>query len=182
MCAAKYLHEESDDEKILVIKTHDMVHSVYIPTQGMQKERRYTVELELFTSLENTILMENLTFNMTNVFIGRPYAVVFCDSLETFPLAQVANDLRVSRLITYDTDIVAAKVLNPNQIKIRIYNRMRGELYASGNAAVAVATVAFANRFTPDKVEVICTGGAYITSLSPKNDNQVKIVGEVKPI
>lgn len=66
----------------------------------------------------NSICLEDLLLNATNIFVGHLYAVVFCDSLETFPLARVSNDLRANRLISYDTDIVAAKVLNPNQIKI----------------------------------------------------------------
>lgn len=90
----------------------------------------------------------------------------------------MANDFRVNRRVSYGTDIVAAKVLNPNQMKIRIHSSTRGKICASGNAAVA-ATAAFVNRFTPHKIEVICTGGKYTGYLSPRN-NQVGIVGQAK--
>lgn len=189
LCAAEYLHKEFLAGPKLSIKTHDIVYSVFTAPED-QGDNENTLALktnsEEFASDERDktlrtqrICLDDLSFNLTSVFIGQPHAVVFCDSLTNYPLIQVANGLRINGFISYDTNVVVAKVINPNHIMIRIHNSVQEELRASGNAAMAAAIASFVNRFTPRTIDVICIGGNYIVHVSP-NNNQIEIKGKVE--
>ena len=58
------------------------------------------------------------------------------------------------------TNVQFAKILDPNRIRVRVWERGTGVTLASGSSSCAVAVAAIRNEFTQNKVTVDLDGGS----------------------
>ena len=99
-------------------------------------------------------------YTMTCVSMGNPHAVVFMDEVSTLPLEQIGpgfeNHARFPKRV--NTEFV--KVIDRDNVEMRVWERGTGETLACGTGACATAVACILNGLTNEKVTVKLTGGS----------------------
>ncbi len=99
-------------------------------------------------------------YTMTCVSMGNPHAVVFMDEVSTLPLDQIGpgfeNHARFPKRV--NTEFV--KVIDRDNVEMRVWERGTGETLACGTGACATAVACILNGLTNEKVTVKLTGGS----------------------
>lgn len=118
-------------------------------------------------------------FDMTCVSMGNPHAVMFIDeSPKDFDLNYYGA------LFEKNTDVFPnrvnaefAKVIDRNNIEMRVYERGTGETLACGTGACATAVAAMLNGFTDNDVTIHLLGGDLKIHWSGKEEDSVIMTG-----
>ncbi len=102
------------------------------------------------------ICVQGKDYKMTCVSMGNPHAVVFMDEVSTLPLDKIGpgfeNHVRFPKRV--NTEFV--KVIDRDNVEMRVWERGTGETLACGTGACATAV----NGLTNEKVTVKLTGGS----------------------
>lgn len=73
--------------------------------------------------------------------VGNPHAVICVDQIENAPLAQIGQQISTHPLFPEQTNVGFMQICDPQNIKLRVYERGCGETQACGSAAVAAAAI-----------------------------------------
>ena len=192
LCTAVYLKESGDvtGPKVF-IKSNSMIHTAFIypedyPEEGIIIEMAapkfhksdFCADWKEPFMVDEPFILDNTTVYLTCVFVGEPYAVLFCDDLFNFPLKEIAQELRAKNILPAQTSIVAAHVSGVTEMEIRVYNSFQGEKLASGNGAAAAVAAAILNKLTARNVTVVCNGGNFILHILSWT-NHIMLTGSV---
>lgn len=190
LCTAIYLTEDGSipDPKVF-IKSHSMIHAAFIypadyPDEGILIEMAapkfhksdFGADWDEPFMIDKPISLDSGIINLTCVFVGQPYAVLFCEDLQEFPLEKTAKELISMGMISSETNLIAAHVSGATEMEIRIYDYWQGEKPASRNGAAAAVAASILNKLTARNVTVVCSGGNFILHILSWN-NHVMITG-----
>ena len=110
--------------------------------------------------IDEKIEVDGREYKMTCVSMGNPHAVVFMDEVSTLPLNQIGpgfeNHVRFPKRV--NTEFV--KVIDRDNVEMRVWERGTGETLACGTGACATAVACILNGLTNEKVTVKLTGGS----------------------
>jgi diaminopimelate epimerase len=93
------------------------------------------------------------------VSMGNPHAIFFVDDLDVIDLGKVGPMLENHPLFPERANISLAKVLSPEAIALRVWERGAGLTRACGTAACATGVAGVRKRLTRRKVTVHLPGG-----------------------
>ncbi len=118
-------------------------------------------------------------FNMTCVSMGNPHAVMFIDEypkdfdLNTYgKIAEQSTDLFPDRV-----NAEFAKIIDKENIEMRVYERGAGETLACGTGACATAVAAIVNGYCDNKVTIHLLGGDLFIEWSGSENDSVIMTG-----
>lgn len=118
------------------------------------------------------IEVEDKTYEMTCVSMGNPHAVVFMDDVAGLKIEKVGplfeNHLRFPRR----TNTEFVKVIDEENVEMRVWERGTGETLACGTGACATVVACVLNGLTKDEVTVKLLGGC----LKIKWDRQKNLI------
>ena len=119
---------------------------------------------------------EGLILKFVAVDVGNPVACVFVEDFDELDWRRVGK-LMESNLALFPerTNVVFVKVLNAENIEIRIWERGAGETSSSGTCSIAAAVVAHYVEKTGRKVSVHAEGGT--TETLWREDGEMLITG-----
>ncbi|UCH42615.1 MAG: diaminopimelate epimerase, partial [Dehalococcoidales bacterium] len=104
--------------------------------------------------LNGTRLLLNL------VSMGNPHAIHFSDEpLVDFPMSKIGPMVEMLDIFPKRANFEVARVLNQNEIEVRVWERGVGETLACGTGACAVAVAAQLNGYVDHKVNIKLLGG-----------------------
>lgn len=110
--------------------------------------------------IDEKIEVDGREYKMTCVSMGNPHAVVFMDEVSTLPLDKIGpgfeNHARFPKRV--NTEFV--KVIDRDNVEMRVWERGTGETLACGTGACATAVACILNGLTNEKVTVKLTGGS----------------------
>lgn len=102
---------------------------------------------------------EGKTWRFTAVSMGNPHCVIFVPEVDELPLAQIGPPLEHHPLFPQRVNVEFVKVLAPDHLKMRVWERGSGETMACGTGASATAVAAVlaghSPKNTPIKVELL---------------------------
>ena len=105
------------------------------------------------------IEVEDKIYEMTCVSMGNPHAVIFMDEVSSLSLEKIGpffeNHVRFPNRI--NTDFV--KVLDEENVEMRVWERGTGETLACGTGACATVVACILNGLTKEQVNVRLLGG-----------------------
>lgn len=82
-------------------------------------------------------------FHFTAVNMGNPHIVTFLDDdLSNQSFVRYGSELEIHPMFPEKTNVEFARILGPNHIKVRVWERGAGETLACGSGACAVAVAA----------------------------------------
>ena len=118
-------------------------------------------------------------YRITCVDMGNPHCVVFCDRVDAVDIETVGPQFENAPLFPDRINTEFIRVVNPNTIKMRVWERGSGETVACGTGACAAVAAAVANGFCGmDKdISVRCRGGELIVHFS---EDRVLLTGDTR--
>lgn len=118
-------------------------------------------------------------FNMTCVSMGNPHAVMFIDEhpidFDLYKYGKTAE--QNTELFPDRVNAEFAKVIDKENIEMRVYERGTGETLACGTGACATAVSAILNGYCDNKVTVHLLGGDLLIEWSGNENDSVIMTG-----
>ena len=93
------------------------------------------------------------------VSMGNPHGVLFVDDPDSAPVTTLGPVLERNPVFPNGANIEFIRVLGPDRIQMRVWERGSGETFACGTGACAVAVVGRLLGGTDEKVTVVQPGG-----------------------
>ena len=106
------------------------------------------------------VTIDGVDLLLNFVSMGNPHAVFFQQSpVSDFPLPQLGPKVEHLNIFPKRTNFEVARVINRQQIEVRVWERGVGETLACGSGACAVAVAAQLHGHVGSKVDIKLTGG-----------------------
>lgn len=114
---------------------------------------------------------------MTCISMGNPHAVIFLNTpVKEFPLEQTGPYFENHERFPKRVNTEFIRVLSPDRVEMRVWERGSGETFACGTGACAAAVAASLNGFCNREVTVELLGGE-LEILWKEEDNCVYMTG-----
>lgn len=120
-------------------------------------------------------------YRVTCVSVGNPHCVVFCDRIDTLPLAELGPAFENAPEFPERVNTEFVRVVNPVTLKMRVFERGNGETFACGSGACAAVVAAVENGYCEKGTDVTVKvrGGDLIIRYT---DDGVTLTGDTKLI
>ena len=192
-CMGKYLYdfgivrkEELAIETGSGIKTVSLYTSDGKVTSACVDMGRATLDTEAlrFSIPEKTVVnypvrIAGRPYSITCVDMGNPHCVVFCPRVDAVDVEFIGPRFEHAPYFPERTNTEFIRVVNPNTIKMRVWERGSGETLACGTGACAAVVAAVANGFCSkgSDVTVRVKGGDLVVHYT---DETVTLTGDAK--
>ncbi len=117
----------------------------------------------------------NKSTDFTCISMGNPHAVCFLSDIDGIDISKVGFNIENDANFPKRTNVEFIKIINRNEIQMRVWERGVGETMACGTGACASALASFLNGFTDRFVQVDLLGGKLY--IEWKDDNHVYLTG-----
>jgi diaminopimelate epimerase len=125
--------------------------------------------------IDYPIQIEGREFKITCVSMGNPHTIIVVDNLSDFPVPYYGPIIENHPIFPQRTNVEFIEVMNPSEIKMRVWERGAGETMACGTGASAAAVASHLKGLTEKKVTVHLPGGDLF--IEWKDDNHVLMAG-----
>ena len=129
------------------------------------------------TEMEDEIIKSSgREFKITGVSMGNPHGVTYINDVETFNLEKYGPELENNPVWPDRANIEFVELMNPKEIKVRVWERGSGETMACGTGACACVVASHRKGLTADNVTVHLRGGDLKIHYDEK-ENKVRMEG-----
>ncbi|MCI8399343.1 MAG: carbamoyl-phosphate synthase large subunit [Oscillibacter sp.] len=192
-CMGKYLYDNGFvKDTTLTVETGSGVKTVTVYTTNgkvtsacvdMGRATLDTAALK-FTIPEKTVVdypvrIAGRPYNITCVDMGNPHCVVFCPRVDAVDIDFIGPRFEHAPYFPERINTEFIRVVNPNTIKMRVWERGSGETMACGTGACAAVAAAIANGFCQKgrDITVRVQGGDLLVHYT---DESVTLTGDAK--
>lgn len=98
-------------------------------------------------------------YKMTCVSVGNPHAIIFMDEIDDLDLDKIGPSFENHELFPERVNTEFVKLIDRQNVSMRVYERGSGETLACGTGGTAVAVASIINGFTDNVVTVHLLGG-----------------------
>lgn len=170
-CFAKYVFERGYTEET----SFSVLTKAGIIKPTIEEDGTVTVNMGMPTwreELKQNLEVDSKTFNYTYVEIGNPHCVIIQDEeiLEE-EFLQFGSKIENHKQFPNRINVEFAKVLNKNEIKLRVWERGSGPTLACGTGACATLVAAHLNGYTDSSCNVYLPGGCIKVMWDTKSKN-----------
>lgn len=193
-CVAKYLFDEgyTNNEKEFTIESMGAIKHIKVNVidgkavsarvdmgKPILKASDIPVNFNGEKCVNQPVTFADREFNMTCVSMGNPHAVMFIDEHPTdFDLNKYGSIAEQDTSLFPDrVNAEFAKIIDRNNIEMRVYERGAGETLACGTGACATAVSAILNGYCDNKVTVHLLGGDLLIEWSGNENDSVIMTG-----
>ena len=110
-------------------------------------------------SISYELIVEGKFYRFGAVSMGNPHAVLIVDDIRTAPVAELGKQLESHAIFPERANIGFMQIINPEFIKLRVYERGAAETLACGSGACGAVVVGIEQGYLSDKVTVELPGG-----------------------
>lgn len=125
--------------------------------------------------IDYPLQIEDKEFKITCLSMGNPHAVIVVDNVTAFPLPYYGPRIENHPLFPKRVNVEFIELLNPSEIKMRVWERGSGETMACGTGASAVAVASNLKGLAGRKVTIHLAGGDLYVDWA--DDNHVYMTG-----
>ena len=115
-------------------------------------------------------------YRMTYVSMGNPHAVVYIDSTDELEIEAVGPLFENHERFPNRTNTEFVQIIDPEHVKMRVWERGSGETLACGTGCCAVCVAGVLNGFTAPRLEVQVLGGKLLIEWD-REENLVWMTG-----
>lgn len=158
-CVGKYLYDHGMTDKTeLTLETMAGVKRIYLTVAhgrvtsvkvDMGEPRLLPGDLPVLLPGDRVVAQPievcGHRFSMTCVSMGNPHAVIFLDDLQAYDLHAIGRAIEHHELFPRRTNVEFVKVLAPDVLQMRVWERGAGETLACGTGACASLVAAVLN-------------------------------------
>lgn len=170
-CVGKYLYEKNLTKKTSIeIETLAGIKKLQLKIKNYQVVSVSVCmgETKILDEIELDIL--DTKFVVTPALIGNPHAVIFLTDIDKFDFEKYAPLIENHRVFPNKTNVEFAQIVNPNLVKVKVWERGSGSTLACGTGACAVTAIAYSKKFIYKSVNVELPGGFLQTYLEPTSN------------
>ena len=193
-CVAKYLFDEgyTNNENEFTIESMGAIKHIKVNVidgkavsarvdmgKPILKASDIPVNFDGEKCVNQPVTFADREFNMTCVSMGNPHAVMFIDEHPSeFDLNKYGSIAEQNTSLFPDrVNAEFAKIIDRNNIEMRVYERGAGETLACGTGACATAVSAILNGYCDNKVTVHLLGGDLLIEWSGNENDSVIMTG-----
>lgn len=193
-CVAKYLFDEgyTNNEKEFTIESMGAIKHIKVNVidgeavsarvdmgKPILKASDIPVNFNGEKCVNQPVTFADREFNMTCVSMGNPHAVMFIDEHPSeFDLNKYGKTAEQNTELFPDrVNAEFAKVIDRENIEMRVYERGTGETLACGTGACATAVSAILNGYCNNNVTVHLLGGDLLIEWSGNENDSVIMTG-----
>jgi diaminopimelate epimerase len=182
-CFARYVYEKNIIRKE-IIKVETLA-GIIIPEIIVQGKDGILVKVDMgeprldrglipMEGLAGNVVDEQLvvganTYNVTCVSMGNPHCIIFVPGIQDLPLAEIGPKIETHPIFPRKTNVEFIKVLNKNEVNMRVWERGAGETLACGTGACATGVACVLNNKTERKITVHLAGGDLVIEWAENN-------------
>ena len=159
------------DEKVREVKV-DMGEPSFAPENIPTKSNGEVIDIPISTSLG--------TLNLTAVGTGNPHGVVIMDSVSDLDIDSIGPEIQNNELFPRKANIEFVRIINRNEIEMRVYERGSGETMACGTGACASVVATSRLGLTDRRATVHLKGGDL--QIHWAENNHVYMTGEAATV
>jgi diaminopimelate epimerase len=109
-----------------------------------------------------TIMLENSAIHFSAVSMGNPHAVLEVPNIDTAPVKKIGTFLSNHPFFPESTNVGFMQIVDPSNIKLRVFERGVGETLACGTGACAAAVIGIQKGFLKSPVTVLFSKGLLV--------------------
>lgn len=146
-CIALWMHKSGRTAEACRVGTQSgVIHTEVLSINGAKNQARVCTHLPppVFpTPAEQTLPDVHLPgtpetgLQFTEVSVGNPHAVIFVDKLDDQSVRQLGSLVSTHSRFLGGVNVEWVKVMSPNKLEVRVYERGSGETLACGSGACA---------------------------------------------
>ena len=159
------------DEKVREVKV-DMGEPSFAPENIPTKSNCEVIDMPISTSLG--------TLNLTAVGTGNPHGVEIMDSVSDLDIDSIGPEIQNNELFPRKANIEFVRIINRNEIEMRVYERGSGETMACGTGACASVVATSRLGLTDRRATVHLKGGDL--QIHWAENNHVYMTGEAATV
>lgn len=143
-------------------------------TVNMGKAHLIAKDIPVISSKEKVISepleVEGKTYNITCVSTGNPHAVTYVDDVKSLDLEKIGPKFENHPMFPERINTEFIKVIDKNNLEMRVYERGSGETYACGTGACASVVSSIINGYCSynEEISVHLIGGTLKISVDPE--------------
>lgn len=188
-CVGKFVYDKKLTDKTLV--TIETKAGIKVLKLNVKDKEVDTVRVDMETPIlecekipviTDEKIAQNLklnaldkSFDFTCVSMGNPHAVTIVDNVSDFDVKKYGSILEVNEVFPNKTNVEFVEIKDPENIKMRVWERGTGETLACGTGACASVVACNLNGLTKNNVNVELLGGNLNIELG--GDNHVYMTG-----
>lgn len=175
-CAVAYLYYKNLwQENSLKLKTKSGI-KLYELLEKNDCTFWFLAELGKPSAITNFELrITNYVFQIFSLDVGNPVAVIFVDAFDEIDWRAAGREIEPHAQFPEKTNVVFVRIIDRNNIEIRIWERAAGETSSSGTCSIAAAVASAFTEKTAREVSVLAPGGA--TEAVWREDGEMMITG-----
>lgn len=117
------------------------------------------VYIDMKEVINYPLFIDKITYNITCISMGNPHTVIFVDDIENFDVEKIGKIIERHYLFPKRTNVEFAKVIDKNNIQMRVWERGTGETLACGTGSCAVLVAASINNYCGREATIHLSGG-----------------------
>lgn len=116
------------------------------------------------------LTIDGTTYDVTCLSMGNPHCVIFCGFVDKVPLDKIGPLFENNSVFPKRTNTEFVRVVGPNELKVRFWERSNGETPSSGTGSCAAVVAAVINGY--------CALNEDITVNTPGGKMTIKYTGD----
>ncbi len=192
-CVAKYLfdygYKEGDEVDIETLAGIKKLKVLELDGEGKVKKVRVNMgrptlegeKIPINIDGAPVVDVEILGYQGTAVSMGNPHIVFFVNEISDKMVLQDGPEIEKHKLFPKKTNVEFVKVLDKQNLEMRVWERGSGETLACGTGACATGVAAVLNGLTERKVNVHALGGI-LTVEWDENSGEVFLSGPAEEV
>jgi len=183
-CVAKYVYDYGlTDKKHIQIETlsgikeldlhvtDGVVTSVTVDMgKPILKPSLIPVKLDKEIVINEPIMVDGQTYEVTCVSMGNPHAIVFVEDTKNIPIDRIGPLFEQHEMFPERVNTEFIQVIDRTHINMRVWERGSGETLACGTGACASVIACILNGYTDHEVTVSLLGGDLVIRYDEKLD------------
>ena len=109
--------------------------------------------------ITHSVDLDGQNLQIATVSMGNPHAVVQVDDIKAAAVEKLGSQLQAHRQFPESVNVGFMEIVNPQHIRLRVYERGAGETQACGSGACAAAVAAIQQGLVKNSVRVELLGG-----------------------
>lgn len=195
-CIGKYVYEKGlTKKKDIRLATGSGIKKLHLDIEG-KEVKSVTVDMGIpelhpekipvkSSSTESKIsekeVINGIEYSITAVGMGNPHAIVFVDTLFDRLVLGEGPKMEVAEIFPERANIEFVKVVSPDKLEVRVWERGSGETLACGTGACASVVAGVLNGLLSRKVTVEMPGGTLSVEWR-EDDDHVYLTGPAELI
>lgn len=141
---------------------------------------------DISSTVDETIIVEGKKITYTPVSLGNPHCVIFTDVIDDSVVSQFGPSIEKHPNFPNRTNVEFVKIISPDHVRVRVWERGAGLTLACGTGACASAAAGVKKGLLAEDVRVTLPGGELIISWNGKDSifmtgpAMESFIGEVK--